>query len=63
MKGEWICWDLSDKRRKWASGRTQAGGVNGEGGGSGTDEVNGEMGRSSAGGNNGESAQTIGNLI
>ena len=36
-----------------APGRTRAGGVNGEGGGSGADGVNGEMGMRGADGNNG----------
>ena len=39
-----------------ASGRTRAGGVNEEGGGSGADGVNGEMGMGGAGGNNGGEA-------
>ena len=39
-----------------ASGRTRAGWVNGEGGGSWADGVNGEMGMSGAGGNNGGEA-------
>ena len=62
MKGEWICWDLNDKRRNWAdgdsvaTGQTLDGGVNEEGGGSGADGVNGEMGISGAGGNNGGEA-------
>ena len=36
-----------------APGRTRAGGVNGEGGGSGAEGVNGEMGMSGADGNSG----------
>ena len=39
-----------------APGRTRAGGVNGEGGGSGAEGVNGEMGMSGADGNRGGEA-------